>query len=613
MLPPGCGSGSLRALLLAAAVGASAGLRSPADAMGKLRWMYNRPCAYAENPAEAVLEGLQRSIVGQDAALLNISSAFTAWQADHESGKDTPLVLVFTGGTGVGKTESALVISRALLTGRVAMGGARGKSSPEGELHIYGASYGARGSEEEGGPTPLASRLHEDVSQLLYECHGQGVLILDEMQAVPKSALAELRGLLTDQHAALVHPTAGRLSASRLVIIVISDVGMPEVAQFVTAVHGAGSSLSRPDLAHSRLADKMRVLVDAEFSKGGFELGRLAESVIAFMPFDQTATRLVLHRWLAELRDSSSTVRKYAQALTWTPAVVDMLSTPRFAKYVMEEGEGVASRSACFNETAAQVGSRKRAFASEGRAHAAVLPDGTASGGEEQGDGSLPGVCGERCDLPRVCFLQGGARSVRLGSDRPLRKLTVLLEQLRKEPLVGAALGAVVAAEGGRRGGEEGLLHEPRVLRAWEMSPPCTADAPGRAEGYMVKVASSLSYLNRVLTTAVSGYTGRAEMDAVAEAAPRSPVCGTRDASGMGTPPGTLVPADTLPLARLHLDVSCSAHEADGACGLRGAVVTVARCLGHAEPLDGQGSGGDEGAPHLATWREVCVTHLTLP
>lgn len=103
-------------------------------------------------------------------------------------GVSHPLVLAFTGSTGVGKTATATALAAALLgaalpAGRDAASTLRGRP---GLLQLSGSDYG------DGAAVAvpvLRRRLRHALAQLLYECHGTGVVVLDEAQKMNPAVL----------------------------------------------------------------------------------------------------------------------------------------------------------------------------------------------------------------------------------------------------------------------------------------------------------------------------------------------------------------------------------------------------------------------------------------
>jgi hypothetical protein len=77
------------------------------------------PCPYVENMMLSLQQSLPRYIKSQDEAINMIEEAIASWEFDKQSGTNNPLVLSFTGPTGVGKTETAYRIAEAILAKKV--------------------------------------------------------------------------------------------------------------------------------------------------------------------------------------------------------------------------------------------------------------------------------------------------------------------------------------------------------------------------------------------------------------------------------------------------------------------------------------------------------------
>lgn len=143
-------------------------------------------CPFSVSPARAVRRALTDRIVGQSQAVEQIVDAFSFWESSLKHGDTRPLVLALTGSTGVGKTEAAMRIADALTStqsGSAAedriSGGARGLADRPGVVLLSGSEFGRAAS---AAVPELRHRLKREVAQVLYHCHGVGVIILDEAQ-----------------------------------------------------------------------------------------------------------------------------------------------------------------------------------------------------------------------------------------------------------------------------------------------------------------------------------------------------------------------------------------------------------------------------------------------
>ena len=96
--------------------------------------LFGQACPLTEDPIRSVETILSDRIIAQEPANKAILDAFTAWNLDREMKENEvkPLVLAFTGPTGVGKTETALSIGDALFRKRDRL--QSGRSVPRGLL-----------------------------------------------------------------------------------------------------------------------------------------------------------------------------------------------------------------------------------------------------------------------------------------------------------------------------------------------------------------------------------------------------------------------------------------------------------------------------------------------
>ena len=330
-------------LLLLAAAAAGVRLQPPPWGMDgrRLRWAAGAPCPYVEQPYRAVKRALEAGIVGQAAAVRQVLDAVAAWEDDHRRGRDRPLVLTLTGPTGVGKTETANLIARALLAASYRDPDS-GRDTPDGEVVIDGSQYtetgdapAPDGGEGGGAPGPgllaLQQRLRDTLAQGLYSCHGQAVIVFDEAQKMVRRALDVLTPLMQPNAPLLRYfedPASDALprvlSSARAVIIVISDVGQAQIDRFImraaaaaaAAAGGDGLQLSSPPSSASAtqqqqqqqqqqqmllraLAVSMRASLAEDWGSAG--LGALSHAVVPFMPFNQSGARALLAHALGAL------------------------------------------------------------------------------------------------------------------------------------------------------------------------------------------------------------------------------------------------------------------------------------------------------------------------
>ena len=192
------------------------------------RSLLKQPCPWSVDPPTSIREALLERIVGQEDALANITEVVQSWWDDSVSGRHRPLVLVFTGPTGVGKTEAAQAVARGLLRASTRTLDGVG-SVPLGLLEFRGEHF-----MDESNVTRLRETLREEVAKALYVCAGHAVVVFDEVQKAHKPALTELLALMQGENSRIKG-----LDASRLVILFTSDTGLSVIDRLVEGGGGA--------------------------------------------------------------------------------------------------------------------------------------------------------------------------------------------------------------------------------------------------------------------------------------------------------------------------------------------------------------------------------------
>ena len=345
------------------------------------RWLVDKkPCPFVDDPRSAVERVLRAKFVAQDEAVSDIVSAVGEWHDDHLAGADRPLVIALTGPTGVGKSETANLIATALLGG-----------SAQQQLEDLDGLVRFDGTEFHAGASVASSArvIRDAVAQGLYQCFGQIVVILDEVQRVDGGALESLSPLLQPMHPTLVYhehdATAsssrrgstshesssheddgtseydtrdddevvgaddendydGRvlaLTGARAVYILVADVGKDRVEEFMEELlalkqqhqqqHGDASFLT------TVISARMRAAIRNDLSKhwhaAGTKLGDLMNVIVPFMPYNQSGLRAILRdqllKWALRPRPGLDWL-----AFVDVDSVAEYLTDPsRFAAY----------------------------------------------------------------------------------------------------------------------------------------------------------------------------------------------------------------------------------------------------------------------------------------
>jgi ATP-dependent Clp protease ATP-binding subunit ClpA len=223
-------------------------------------------------------ERLKKRIVGQDEAVAAVSAAIRRGRAGV-SAKRKPVSFIFTGPTGVGKTELVKCLAEDLFDAPEAL--IRLDMSEFMEKHavsrIIGAPPGYVGYDEAG-------QLTEKVRRKPY-C----VILFDEIEKAHPDVLNIMLQILDDGHITDAH---GRLvNFENTVVIMTSNAGSDK--------NNAPIGYSRTVAEQSR-EKAMKALSD--FLRPEF-INRVDE-VVAFNPLEQTSFALIASLMLRELADS---------------------------------------------------------------------------------------------------------------------------------------------------------------------------------------------------------------------------------------------------------------------------------------------------------------------
>ena len=455
----------------------AAALAAPASWASWLRFQRNQACVYAADKAGAAAAALE-AIVAQHAAMADVAEAVAAWEGEFDE-SPRPLVLVLTGPTGTGKSETAHLLAEALLVGP------RHEFRVEGFLELRGEDFvdaGAGGNSS----SSLLMQLKTRIATTLYQCRGHAVVVFEEAQKAAHGVLGALTPLLQGRRAHLQHPDVPHeLDARKLVLIVIADVGNKDVELFIAeeldlqaraaaaaaaataadadananAGAGAGAVMApaRPvdtALLQQKLRARMRKRLTEEFSRSahGVDLGALADHIVTYMPFNQSGVRALLHR-LVDVEVRRAFVGRgdgFADALEVGAEVVNWLSLgSNGVAYNVESERCKQDVVAVLRQRRAAAAARKAAASAapaappHASASAAVSADGiaaaAAAAAEDADDASLSSppsespVCGEPCDMPRSCFVSDGARSIGAGrGESPVSRLLRVLRRARE-------------------------------------------------------------------------------------------------------------------------------------------------------------------------------------
>lgn len=266
-----------------------------------------------------VYDRLRAKITGQDRTLRDISEAFVAALGDWRKGDHPRAVFLFGGPTGVGKTETALLLSRILGGG-------------ESEHLIRVDCNTLQGAGRDSGPT--VNRLLGVPPGYLGYARGQGgllskirdwpesIVLFDELEKADPG-IGELLLRIMDE-GWMEDVDGNRLDFRRAFLIFSTNVGCTYERRDI----GFGDTLerdgSRPSVDEEALANGLRM---AGF--GEEFLGRITHRFL-FRGLSQESVREILVARLESLREDAELRGLHLQ---WSPDVIEHLAQqwqPRF-------------------------------------------------------------------------------------------------------------------------------------------------------------------------------------------------------------------------------------------------------------------------------------------
>lgn len=177
---------------------------------------------------------LYSRIRGQDEAMNAIISAFATWEMDKQLGNHRPLVLAFTGPTGVGKSETAYRIADAILVKKNSFYSYTDRSKPHGLVVFRGEDYSIESELLSQGVYKAQESIRSTLVEQLKRCQGNLVVVFDEVQKIAPKVLEVILPALEDRGSiSIMSPTQVMYSTQNVVFILISDIGFDQMKRFL--------------------------------------------------------------------------------------------------------------------------------------------------------------------------------------------------------------------------------------------------------------------------------------------------------------------------------------------------------------------------------------------
>jgi len=265
----------------------------------------------------ALFERLRKNIIGQDDALHTVARAVIAGVGDWGSHAAPRSVLLFCGPTGVGKTETAVLLSRIIGGGiealvRVNCNTLQSSGRDLGPVLnvLLGPPPGYLGYVR--GQGGVLSKIRD---------YPESVVLFDEIEKADPGVAKLLLQIMDEGH--VDDQEGNRLDFRRAFIVFTTNAGSAGAHQAIGFTAGDAAAGS-PDTDVHRVREQLRTLGYAdEF------LGRIRNTV-PFRHLDRASISEVIERQLDALRESAD-VKGYA--LEWEAALVEHLAAewqPRF-------------------------------------------------------------------------------------------------------------------------------------------------------------------------------------------------------------------------------------------------------------------------------------------
>ncbi|XP_055341567.1 caseinolytic peptidase B protein homolog [Paramacrobiotus metropolitanus] len=282
---------------------------------------FQRRCEAEERSKFPLEERLKQTLVGQETAIATVSAAIrrreSGWYDD-----DHPLVLLFLGSSGIGKTELAKQIALYL-----------NKDQKKGFIRLDMSEYQEKHEVSKLIGSPPGYLGHEQGGQLtqkLKESPG-AVVLFDEVDKAHPDVLTVLLQLFDEGR--LTDGRGKTVECKEAIFIMTSNLATDEIAEFAVrmrqedqAMRGAASDL-RPssEVIHFPRKFKDEVVepkLKRHFRRDEF-LGRINE-IVYFVPFSHGELLQLVDKDLTFWKDRAR--RKHDVQLEWDAGLVEAIA-----------------------------------------------------------------------------------------------------------------------------------------------------------------------------------------------------------------------------------------------------------------------------------------------
>lgn len=268
---------------------------------------------------------LQDRIVGQEGAISVVSSSIRRKELGWLD-EDHPLVFLFLGSSGIGKTELAKQVAKYLH-----------KEKPEAFIRLDMSEYQEKHSVARMIGSPPGYIGHDEGGQLtsrLSKCPS-AVVLLDEVEKAHPDVLTVLLQLFDEGR--MTDGQGKTIQCKDAIFIMTSNLASDEIAKYGMALRQEAQAMSKNlfegKIKYDNMGDNIvvtkkfkedvvRPILKRHFRRDEF-LGRINE-IVYFLPFSHNELRQLVSRELNYWKDRAKD--KHSITLSWDEEVVTVLT-----------------------------------------------------------------------------------------------------------------------------------------------------------------------------------------------------------------------------------------------------------------------------------------------
>lgn len=286
-------------------------------------------CPYVSDIMVSIKNNLPMHIKAQKEGIEFIVNAVSSWEFQKRSGLSEPLILAFTGSTGVGKTETAFRVADIILAKKTRINTSK-KYLPNGLLVLRGEDYTSVSGLTVG---EIHTDVRNKITNHLMLCHGNAVVIFDEIQKVLPGTLDILVSAIGEQGYISTTDNTNQnntsikynkvYSTSNVVFIFISDIGADRMIKLLLA-YGEKDLIPK-----AKLRSEVKSALDDQWNR--LQFGKLIKEVIPFLPLEPQDISEIFLLKLKQMKEDHK--YNYWMDLTVDLELVNILTSSKYIKY----------------------------------------------------------------------------------------------------------------------------------------------------------------------------------------------------------------------------------------------------------------------------------------